>query len=171
MPTALSCPQLNESAKRFVSPKLCKGQVDFIVKLNSWTHFVTLTYSQPSGSYTIGQIEVLRRSRLFLSRLNRKIFGRHGCRKSGFRIGSCAILGWGAYGDHPHTHWLLTKPPEMTDEEFNRLINVSASTTRGIGKERDIQIVFSNRVVEYIVNHGFDGWIDQLTFAAKCPVR
>jgi hypothetical protein len=59
----------------------------------------------------------------------------------------------------------------MTDEEFNRLINASASTTRGICKQRDIQTVFSNRVVEYIVNHGFDGWIDQLTFAAKCPVR
>jgi len=59
----------------------------------------------------------------------------------------------------------------MNDEEFNRLIKVIASTTRGIGKERDIQTVFSNRLVEYIVNHGFEGWIDQVTFAAKCPVR
>ena len=171
MQTVIRGSQLNEPLSRAISHKLCQQRVDFIVKLNRWTHFVTLTYSQPSGSYTIGQIEVLRRSRLFLSRLNRQIFGRHGCRRSDFRIGSCAVLGWGAYGDHPHTHWLLTKPPEMTDEEFNRLINASASTTRGICKQRDIQTVFSNRVVEYIVNHGFDGWIDQLTFAAKCPVR
>jgi len=163
--------QLNEPLSRVISHKLCQQRVDFIVKLNRWTHFVTLTYSQPNNTYTIGQIEVLRRSRLFLSRLNRKIFGRHGCRRSGFRIGSCAVLGWGVYGDHPHTHWLLTKPLEMTDEEFNRLINVIASTTRGIDKERDIQTIFSDRVVEYIVNHGFDGWIDQVTFAAKCPVR
>ena len=163
--------QFNEPLSRAIAHKLCQQRVDFIVKLNRWTHFVTLTYSQPNGSYTIGQIEVLRRSRLFLSRLNRKIFGRHGCRRSGFRIGSCAVLGWGVYGDHPHTHWLLTKPLEMTDEEFNPLINVIASTTRGIGKERDIQTIFSDCVVEYLANHGFEGWIDQVTFAAKCPVR
>ena len=171
MQAVIRSSQLNEPLSRAIAHKLCQQRVDFIVKLNRWTHFVTLTYSQPNGSYTIGQIEVLRRSRLFLSRLNRKIFGRHGCRRSGFRIGSCAVLGWGVYGDHPHTHWLLTKPLEMTDEEFNRLINVIASTTRGIGKERDIQTIFSDSVVEYLVNHGFEGWIDQVTFAAKCPVR
>jgi hypothetical protein len=59
----------------------------------------------------------------------------------------------------------------MNGEKFNRLIEQIASTTRGIGKKRDIQTVFSDRVVHYIVNHGFDGWIDQVTFAAKCPVR
>jgi hypothetical protein len=80
-------------------------------------------------------------------------------------------LGWGVYGCHPHTHWLLAKPPNIDDEKFNHHIEQIASTTRGIGKERDIQTVFSDRVVHYIVNHGFDGWIDQVTCAAKCPVR
>jgi len=59
----------------------------------------------------------------------------------------------------------------MTDAEFNHHIEQIASTTRGIGKERDIQTIFSERVVEYLVNHGFEGWIDQVTFVAKCPVR
>ena len=171
MQAVISSSQLNEPLSRAIAHKLCQQRVDFIVKLNRWTHFVTLTYKQPSGTYLLGQIEVLRRSRLFLSRLNRKIFGRHGCRRSGFRIGSCAVLGWGIYGDHPHTHWLLTKPPEMTDEEFNRLINLIASTTSGISREREIQTIFSDSVVEYLVNHGFEGWIDQVTFVAKCPVR
>ena len=163
--------QLNEPLSRVISHKLCQQRVDFILKLNRWTHFVTLTYSQPNDSCTIGQIEVLRRSRLFLSRLNKKVFGRHRCRRKGFRIGSCAVLGWGVYGCHPHTHWLLAKPPNIDDEKFNHHIEQIASTTRGIGKERDIKTVFSDRVVHYIVNHGFDGWIDQVTCAAKCPVR
>ena len=163
--------QLNEPLSQAISLKLCHQRVDFILKLNRWTHFVTLTYSQSNGSYTIGQIEVLRRSRLFLSRLNKKVFGRHRCRGNGFRIGSCAVWGCGAYGCHPHTHWLLAKPLHMDDEMFNRHIEQIASTTRGIGKERDIQTIFSDRVVHYIVNHGFDGWIDQVTFAAKYPVR
>jgi len=59
----------------------------------------------------------------------------------------------------------------MTDEEFNRLINLIASTTSGISREREIQTIFSDSVVEYLVNHGFEGWIDQVTFVAKCPVR
>jgi hypothetical protein len=59
----------------------------------------------------------------------------------------------------------------MTNEEFNLQIELIASTTRGIGKERDIQTILSDRVVEYLVIHGFEGWIDQVTFAAKCPVR
>ena len=171
MPTALASSPLNEPAKRYNSTNLCQQQVDFIVKLNLWTHFLTLTYSQSSGSYSIGQIEVLRRSRLFLSILNHKIFGRHGCRRNGFRVGSFALLGWGAYGYHPHTHWLLSKPPYVADEEFGNLIKFIASNTPGLGKERDLQTIYSSQVVEYIVHHGLEGWIDQVTFAAKCPVR
>ena len=171
MSTAIRNSQINELVVPSINHKLYQQRVEFIRKLNLWTHFVTLTYSQPSGSFCIGQLEVLRRSRLFLSKLNRNFFGKHGCRRSGYRVGSCAVLGWGAYGNHPHTHWLLAKPSQMTDAEFNQHIEQIASTTRGIGKERDIQTVFSDRVVDYIVNHGFDDWIDQVTFAAKCPVR
>jgi hypothetical protein len=171
MQKSLSTAELNEAIPQITLSKLRQQRIDFILKLNPWTHFATLTYSQPRGQFIVGKIEVLRRSRLFLSRLNQNIFGRHVCRRNGFRIGSCAVLGWGVYGCHPHTHWLFTKPPHMTDEEFNSLIELMASTTRGIGKNRDIQTVVSNRVVDYIVNHGFDGWIEQVTFTAKCPVR
>ena len=171
MSTSLLDSQINEPVVLSIKHKLYQQRVDFIKKLNPWTHFVTLTYSQPSGSFFIGQFEVLRRSRLFLSRLNRNLFGKHGCRRNGYRVGSCAVLGSGTYGHHPHTHWLLAKPPQMTDAEFNHHIEQIASTTRGIGKERDIQTIFSERVVEYLVNHGFEGWIDQVTFVAKCPVR
>ena len=171
MQTSLSASQLKEAIPLLNSSKLRQQRIDFILKLNPWTHFVTLTYRQPRGHFIVGKIEVLRRSRLFLSILNQKIFGRHGCRRNEFRIGSFAVLGWGTYGCHPHTHWLLAKPSHMTNEEFNLHIELIASTTRGIGKERDIQTIFSDCVVEYLVNHEFEGWIDQVTFAAKCPVR
>jgi hypothetical protein len=171
MQTSLSASQLNEAIQLVNSYKLRQQRIDFILKLNPWTHFATLTYTQRRGHFIVSKIEVLRRSRLFLSRLNRNFFGKHGCRRNGYRVGSCAVLGWGTYGHHPHTHWLLAKPQQMTDAEFNCHIEQIGSTTPGIGKERDIQTVVSNRVVEYIVNHGFEGWIDQVTFVAKCPVR
>ena len=59
----------------------------------------------------------------------------------------------------------------MADEEFGNLIKYIASNTPGLGKERDLQTIYSSQVVEYIVHHGLEGWIDQVTFAAKCPVR
>jgi len=154
-----------------IREKMYQTKFNFIKNLNLWTHFVTLTYVQPCDKFITGEIEVLRRTRLFLSRLNRHIYGRHGCRRNGFRVGSYAVLGWGIYGSHPHMHWLFERPTHMTNEEFINVIELIASSTRGIGKERDIQIIYSPRVIEYIVEHGFEGWIEQVTFVTKCAVR
>ena len=81
------------------------------------------------------------------------------------------MLGWGTYGNNPHTHWLLTKPPHMVDQEFTSLIEFIASTTRGIGRQRNIQTIYGPRVIEYIVGHGFEGLLEQVTFTAKYPVH
>lgn len=147
------------------------AKISFFSSLNRWTHFLTLTYKPDRNNRVLNSAEVLKSSRLFLSRLNRRVYGRHGVRRNGFRIGSCAVLGWGAYGDHPHTHWLLAKPPQIEEPEFAQLIHVMASTTHGIGVERDLQAYFSRRVIEYMFAHGFDCWIHQVTFEAKCPVH
>ena len=143
----------------------------FFSALNPWTHFLTLTYKSFKDDRVASSAQVLKSSRLFLSRLNRRVYGRHGVRRHGFRIGSCAVMGWGAYGDHPHTHWLLVKPPQIAEPDFAHLIKVIASTTHGIGFELDLQIYVSPRVIEYMLGHGFDCWIDQVTFKAKCPVH
>jgi len=120
----------------------------FFSALNAWTHFVTLTYKRLKDDRVASSAQVLKSSRLFLSRLNRRVYGRHGVRRQGFRIGSCAVMGWGAYGDHPHTHWLLAKPPQIEELDFAHLIQVMASTTHGIGVELDLQPYFSPRVIE-----------------------
>ena len=146
-------------------------KISFFSSLNRWTHFLTLTYKPQRNNRVLNSAEVLKSSRLFLSRLNRRVYGRHGVRRNGFRIGSCAVLGWGAYGDHPHTHWLLAKPPQLEESDFAHLIQTMASTTHGIGVERDLQLYFSPRVIKYMFGHGFDCWIDQVTFEAKCPVH
>jgi len=143
----------------------------FFSALNAWTHFVTLTYKRLKDDRVASSAQVLKSSRLFLSRLNRRVYGRHGVRRQGFRIGSCAVMGWGAYGDHPHTHWLLAKPPQIEELDFAHLIQVMASTTHGIGVELDLQPYFSPRVIEYMLGHGFDCWIDQVTFEAKCQMN
>ena len=77
-----------------------------------------------------------------------------------------AFLGNGPYADHPHVHLALQKPPDMTHEAFEQILNVMASTTNGLGKEFDIK---PYRNEGYMLDHGFDGWMEKLTFTAVCP--
>jgi hypothetical protein len=146
-------------------------ELDFLLQLNEWSHYVTLTYKKSKSGHTPCEAEVLRRSRLFLSRLNRCIFGRQAQRRYQHRIGSCAFIGWGAYGDHPHTHWLLAKAPHQSNQFFAEVINRIASTTSGIGQVRDVQIYYDQRALEYALGHGFENLIHEVTFAAKCSAR
>ncbi len=143
----------------------------FFSALNPWTHFITLTYKRLKDDRVPSGAQVLKCSRLFLSRVNRSVHGRHGMRRHGFRIGSCAVLGWGVYGDHPHTHWLLAKPPDIKDSDFCRLLYLMASTTKGLNKQFDIQHYYGPRVIKYMFKHGAHSWIDQVTFEAKCPAH
>lgn len=146
-------------------------ELNFLMQLCDWTHFVTLTYKKTKSGHAPSEAEVKRRSRLFLSRLNRCVFGRHAQRRYQHRIGSCAVMGWGAYGDHPHTHWLLAKPPHQSNQIFVEVIHRTASTTSGLGKVRDVQTYYDQRALEYLLGHGFENLIQEVTFAAKCSAR
>ena len=80
-----------------------------------------------------------------------------------------AFLGNGPYADHPHVHLALQKPPDMTHEAFEQILNVMASTTNGLGKEFDIKPYRNEGWLGYMLDHGFDGWMEKLTFTAVCP--
>ena len=135
-----------------------------------WTHAVTLTmHHPPESGHGISNPEVTRRCRLFLNRINRRIYSRHGTRRKGYRIASVAFLGNGPYGDHTHAHLALQKPPDMTHEAFEQILNVMASTTNGLGKEFDIKPYRNEGWLGYMLDHGFDGWMEKLTFTAVCP--
>ncbi len=137
--------------------------------LAEWTHAVTLTMHRPEGGHAISKPEVTRRCRLFLNRINRRIYSRHGTRRKGYRIASVAFLGNGPYGDHPHAHLALQKPPDMTTDGFDRLLKEMATTTKGLGQQFDIKPYRDEGWLGYMVDHGFEGLMDQVTFAAVCP--
>jgi hypothetical protein len=135
-----------------------------------WTHAVTLTmHHPPESGHGISNPEVTRRCRLFLNRINRRIYSRHGTRRKGYRIASVAFLGNGPYGDHPHAHLALQKPPDMTTDGFDRLLKEMATTTKGLGQQFDIKPYRDEGWLGYMVDHGFEGLMDQVTFAAVCP--
>ena len=133
-----------------------------------WTHAVTLTMHRPEGGHEISKPEVARRCGRFLNRINRRIY-KHGTKRKGYRIASVAFLGDGTYGNHPHVHLALQKPPDMTTEGFDRLLKEMATTTKGIGQQFDIKSYRDEGWLGYMVDHGFDGLMEQLTFKAVCP--
>lgn len=133
-----------------------------------WTHAVTLTMHRSKNGYEISKQEVEKRCFEFLNRINRRIY-KHGTKRKNYRIASVAFLGGGSYGDHPHVHWALQKPADMTHEAFEQTLNLMASTTKGLGKVFDIKPYRDEGWLGYMVDHGFEGWVDQATFAAVCP--
>ena len=133
-----------------------------------WTHAVTLTMHRSKSGHGVSKDEVARRCGLFLNRINRRIY-KHGIRRKGFRIASVAFCGNGPYCDHPHVHWALQKPPDMTHEAFEQIVKVMASTTKGLGKEFDIKPYRDEAWLGYMLDHGFDGLMEKLTFTALCP--
>jgi len=133
-----------------------------------WTHAVTLTMHRPKNGHSVSNDEVARRCGQFLNRINRRIY-KHGTKRKGFRIASVAFLGNGPYGDHPHVHLALQTPPDMSHEDFEQIVNVMASTTKGLGKEFDIKPYRDEGWLGYMVDHGFDGWMRNLAFTAVCP--
>ena len=120
------------------------------------------------NGYEISKQEVEKRCFEFLNRINRRIY-KHGTKRKGFRIACVAFLGGGSYGDHPHVHLALQKPPDMTHEAFDRILREMVLTTNGLGKEFDIKPYRDEGWLGYMVDHGFDGWMKNLAFTAACP--
>jgi len=143
-------------------------KIRWLSRLADWTHVVTLTMHCSANNHEINKEQVARRCRLFLNRINRRIY-KHGTKRKGLRIASVAFAGDGAYGDHPHVHLALQKPPDMTTERFDRLLKEMATTTKGIGQQFDIKSYRDEGWLGYMVDHGFHGLMEQLTFTAVCP--
>ena len=146
-------------------------ELHFLKSIGLWTHGLTITFCKSSNGFPPSHEEVCRRSRLFLSRLNRHIYGRHGTRRKKFRIASAGFIGFGAYGNHPHVHLVLAGPQDFSIEAFTDLISSNIKSTRGLGSEFDIQTYYGQRWLDYMLKHGFQSLMPELTFTAKCPVH
>lgn len=80
-----------------------------------------------------------------------------------------AFLGYGSYGDHPHVHWAFQKPSEMTSAAFDLLLREMCRTTKGIGQQFEVKDYRDEGWLGYMVDHGFEGLMEKLTFTAVCP--
>lgn len=148
--------------------KLSKYATPWLSNLGDWDLSVTLTFSRNKAGAHPPISSIQKCCRLFLSRLNRRIFTRNGVRRNDYRIASAAVIGTGAYGDHPHAHWVLACPKNMTKVIFANVVAEVARSTKGVGLQIDVQPYRDKGWLNYMIDHGFDGLIDQVCFPAKC---
>lgn len=146
-----------------------QDQLLWLLGLANWTHALTVTFQRRRYGLPIRAEDVHKVCRLLLSRINRRIYGKHGTRRAGYRIASAAYLGMGTYGDHPHVHWVLEKPPNLTCDKFSELLSEMVESTKGLGEQYDIQDYFGDGWISYMVDHSLAGWMEDVTFAALCP--
>lgn len=146
-----------------------QDQFQWLLGMANWTHALTVTIQRGTYGFSVGNETVKKVCGQLLNRINRRIYGKRGTRRKGYRIASVAYQGMGAYGQHPHVHWALEKPPDLTSEKFSELLIEMVRCTKGLGKQYDIQIYFSHGWISYMIGHGLDGWMEDLTFAAVCP--
>ena len=131
-----------------------------------WTHAVTVTPKPSRKGFPRTKSPTISTTSHFVSVLNRKVLGNSRARK-GHRIACVAVYGDGAYGDHPHVHLAFQAPSGMSYDEMHQAILNSVLRTNGLGINPDIQPYTSEGWLTYMLDHGTDGLLVELTSPAK----
>jgi hypothetical protein len=131
-----------------------------------WTHAVTVTSKPSRKGFPRTKSPTISTTSHFVSVLNRKVLGNSRARK-GHKIACVAVYGDGAYGDHPHVHLAFQAPSGMSYDEMHQAILNSVLRTNGLGINPDIQPYTSEGWLTYMLDHGTDGLLVELTSPAK----
>ena len=132
----------------------------------NWSHAVTVT-SQPSlMGFDRSQTSTISATTHFVHVLNRMVLGRTRV-KQGHKIACVAVYGNGTYGDNPHVHLAFQAPPHMSYEAMEQAISRSIKSTHGLGIQEDIQPYIDEGWIKYMLDHGTEGLLAELTTPAK----
>ena len=131
-----------------------------------WTHAVTVTPKPSRKGFPRTKSPTISTTSHFVSVLNRKVLGNSRARK-GHRIACVAVYGDGTYGDHPHVHLAFQAPSGMSYEEMHQAIEHSIQRTNGLGTEYKIKRYTSEGWLTYMLDHGTDELLVELTPPAK----
>lgn len=137
----------------------------WIHELAPWTHAVTLTFRRRDikGQAVSEQI-IIQALRHFLRVLDKCCYSGSEVRRGAY-VPSAVVIGWGAYNNHPHAHLALSCPQETPHETFENLIESAAEATDWIDVERRVEPYRNEGWAEYMLNHGIENLITNLTRA------
>lgn len=154
----LSAPR---SIKR-VQNNLKRDWIGWIDQMAPWTIMVTLTFGRfgPRG-FKVTQTTVQSALERLLRLINCDLFGKRRTNK-GWTIAHAVTFDWGAYGDHPHAHLLLTAPDGVTDRQLCAVVERAARRIRIVNRERRYKQYYSSGGTEYLIDHGTDRMVVSL---------
>lgn len=133
-------------------PEIKSAWLVFIHEFADWTHAVTLTFRRHILGVTVSETIMVAALRHFLRVADVSIFGRRKA-DQGVTIPSVAVLGWGTYSDHPHTHLALQAPFGMPCTDFDKVIDTAASRTNWIAPQREIAPYRDAGWSKYMIDH------------------
>jgi len=154
------------SSKRFTSLQL--AYISWLETLGNPTHAVTLTFKRYGQDTKLpwNKPIIKKSTKVFLSILNKNIFGKH-AKKKNQCVMSAGVIGTGVYNDHPHAHFALQKPEHLSWDAFADLIIKAIETTSWVDGEFAIEPYVSDSWLEYMVDHGEEDLLIDLCTPAR----
>lgn len=105
--------------------------------------------------------------RIALRQISRSCF-RKDHKHLGLRIDSVVVIEGGKDQKRMHAHLALTRPPDISDQQFNSYVQRAVSRCKSFGKQFEIRSIFDSAGwASYLSKEGLEAFSPQHTYVAK----
>lgn len=118
----------------------------------AWSLAATITLRRYLHGQAVNLSNAEAALRHMLRVLDVSCYGKRGV-KQGKAVPSAVVIGWGAYGEHPHAHVALATPPGLSYQELADHFEKAASRTQWIHHERVVVPYRDAGWAAYLVHH------------------
>lgn len=133
------------------------------------THALTVTLNddQVHKSYLDRRLRLEETIRIVLRIIDRSCF-RKDHKRLGLRIDSVVVIEGGKDQKRIHAHLALTRPPEISDQQFWSYVHRAVSRCKSLGEQYEIRSIFDSAGwARYLAKEGIEALSPQCTHVAK----
>lgn len=133
------------------------------------THAITVTLKddQVHKPYLDRRIRLEETIRITLRIIDRSCF-RKDHKRLGLRIDSVVVIEGGRDQKRMHAHLALTRPSEISSQQFRSYVQRAVSRCKSLGKQYEIRSIFDSAGwASYLAKEGFEALSPQCTHVAK----
>jgi hypothetical protein len=128
---------------------------------------VTLKEDQAQKPYLDRRLRLEETIRIALRIIDRSCF-RKDHKRLGLRIDSVVVIEGGKDQKRIHAHLALTRPPEISDQQFWAYVQSAVSRCKSLGEQYEIRSIFDSAGwASYLAKEGLEALSPQCTHVAK----
>ena len=143
-------------------------QLDFLQSLmRGCTHALTVTLKEDQSHkpYLDRRLRLEETIRIALRQISRSCFKKDH-KRLGLRIDSVVVIEGGK--DQMRAHLALTRPPDISDQQFNSYVQRAVSRCKSFGEQFEIRSIFDSAGwASYLSKEGLEAFSPQHTYVAK----